>query len=118
MSVRPRWLRFQRRARLTGWQSLGLRALLVLALFAIALGGHWIDREGLVDNSDGHISFTDVLYFTTITVATVGYGDIVPVTTSARMFDTFVVTPVRLFVYLIFLGQPMSSFSNAPGTAG
>lgn len=39
-----------------------------------------------------------------ITVTTVGYGDIVPVTTQARMFDTFVVTPVRLFVWIIFLG--------------
>ena len=39
-----------------------------------------------------------------ITVTTVGYGDIVPVTPQARLFDTFVVTPIRLFVWLIFLG--------------
>lgn len=39
-----------------------------------------------------------------ITVTTVGYGDIVPVTQQARLFDTFVVTPIRLFVWLIFLG--------------
>jgi voltage-gated potassium channel len=37
-------------------------------------------------------------------VTTVGYGDIIPVTDRARLFDTFVVTPVRLFVWLIFLG--------------
>jgi voltage-gated potassium channel Kch len=63
-----------------------------------------LDREGLRDNIDGHISFIDLLYFTMITVTTVGYGDIVPVTNSARLFDTFVVTPIRLFVWLIFLG--------------
>ena len=39
-----------------------------------------------------------------ITVTTVGYGDIVPVTDRARMFDTFLVTPIRIFVWLIFLG--------------
>lgn len=84
--------------------SLGLRAAGVLILIGIALAGHWFDREGLRDNVDGAVSFLDVVYFTMITVTTVGYGDIVPVTTSARLFDTFVVTPVRIFVWLIFLG--------------
>ncbi len=97
-------LHLRRRSSLPDWASLTLRILLALALVGIALGGHWIDRTGLRDNIDGHISFTDVLYFTMITVTTVGYGDIIPVTDSARMFDTFVVTPIRLFVWLIFLG--------------
>lgn len=68
------------------------------------MAGHWIDRDGLRDNVDGVISFVDVLYFTAVTITTVGYGDIVPVTQQARLFDTFVVTPIRLFVWLIFLG--------------
>jgi voltage-gated potassium channel len=86
------------------WASLVLRVLLAFALIGVALAVHWFDREGLRDNVDGHITFADVLYFTVITVTTVGYGDIVPVTVSSRMFDTFVVTPIRLFVWLIFLG--------------
>lgn len=97
-------LHLRRRSALPPWASLVLRILLALLLISIALGGHWIDRDGLRDNIDGHISFVDVLYFTMITVTTVGYGDIVPVTPGARMFDTFVVTPIRLFVWLIFLG--------------
>ena len=84
--------------------SLLLRVLLALGLIGVALAVHWLDRGGLRDNVDGEISFTDVLYFTMITVTTVGYGDIVPVTDRARMFDTFLVTPVRIFVWLIFLG--------------
>ncbi|MFL0412542.1 potassium channel family protein [uncultured Sphingomonas sp.] len=97
-------LHLRRRSSLPDWASLALRVALAFALVSIALGGHWLDREGLRDNIDGHISFKDVLYFTMITVTTVGYGDIVPVTDSARMFDTFIVTPIRLFVWLIFLG--------------
>lgn len=97
-------LHLRRRSRLPAAASLALRILLALGLIGIALGGHWIDRDGLRDNIDGRISFTDVLYFTMITVTTVGYGDIIPVTDGARMFDTFVVTPIRLFVWLIFLG--------------
>jgi len=94
----------QRRSSLSVWQSLLLRAGLVMALVGVALAGHWADRGGLKDNVDGEISFSDVVYFTAITVTTVGYGDIVPVSDRARMFDTFVVTPVRIFVWLLFLG--------------
>ena len=97
-------LTLRRNSRTPIWLSLIWRVLLALALIGIALGGHWFDRDGLRDNIDGVISFVDVLYFTMITVTTVGYGDITPVTDQARLFDTFVVTPIRLFVWLIFLG--------------
>lgn len=94
----------RRRAALSVWQSLGLRALLVVLLASIALLGHWLDRGGLKDNFDNDVSFSDVVYFTTITITTVGYGDIVPVSDRARMFDTLIVTPIRIFVWIIFLG--------------
>ena len=94
----------KRKPKLNVWQSLWVRAVLVCIFVGIAMGGHWLDREGLKDNIDGHVSFSDVVYFTAITVTTVGYGDIVPVSDRARMFDTFVVTPVRLFIWIIFLG--------------
>ena len=94
----------RRRNGTPAWLSLGWRILLALGLIGIALAVHWFDRAGLRDNVDGEISFADVLYFTMITITTVGYGDIVPVTVQARLFDTFVVTPIRLFVWLIFLG--------------
>jgi voltage-gated potassium channel len=96
--------RLRRTGRTSAWVRLLWRVALAGALVAVALLGHWFDRDGLRDNVDGTISFLDVLYFTMITVTTVGYGDIVPVTVQARMFDTFVVTPVRLFVWIIFLG--------------
>lgn len=96
--------------RLSVGASLGLRVLLVLALFGLAVAGHWFERDGLKDNLDNHVSFLDVIYFTAVTVTTVGYGDIVPVSNAARMFDTFVVTPIRLFVWLIFLGTAYSFF--------
>lgn len=99
-----RYLHLRRKSATPAWLSLLWRVLLALALIAIALAVHWFDRDGLRDNVDGAISFSDVLYFTMITITTVGYGDIVPVTQQARLFDTFVVTPIRLFVWLIFLG--------------
>lgn len=107
-ALRPVRPRFYRAGRLGPLTTLAIRAAAVLLLVGIALGGHWIDRAGLRDNTDGAVSFLDIVYFTVITVTTVGYGDIVPVSDSARMFDTFVVTPIRIFVFLIFLGSAYS----------
>ena len=93
-----------RPSRTPAWLALSWRALLAFALIGIALAVHWFDRDGLRQSSGAPVTFADILYFTMITVTTVGYGDIVPVTQQARLFDTFVVTPIRLFVWLIFLG--------------
>lgn len=94
----------QRKSTTPPWLSLVFRVALAVALIGLALVIFWFDRAGLRDNSDGVVSFSDVVYFTMITITSVGYGDIVPVTTQARMIDSFLVTPIRLFVWLIFLG--------------
>jgi voltage-gated potassium channel len=86
------------------WRSLVFRVVLALALVALAFSLLWFDRDGLKDNIDGHLSFADVIYFTAITVTTVGYGDIVPVTEKARLIDALFITPIRLFVWLLFIG--------------
>jgi voltage-gated potassium channel len=100
----------RRRSSLPVWADLAWRVFIIFALIAIVLLVHWVYRDGLRDNLDNSISFIDVLYFTTVTVTTVGYGDIVPVSPEARLFETFVVTPIRLFVWLIFLGTAYSFF--------
>ena len=64
----------------------------------------WFERDSLRDNVDGHISFSDVIYFTMISATTTGYGDIVPVTDRARLFDALVVTPIRVFFLLLLAG--------------
>ncbi|MDH4087663.1 MAG: ion channel [Nitrospira sp.] len=50
------------------------------------------------------MSFSDVVYFTMITVTTVGYGDIVPISTHARLLDALVITPIRFGLWFLFLG--------------
>ena len=80
------------------------RALLVMSLVGLVMSFMWLDRAGLKDNIDGHVSFSDVVYFTMITISTVGYGDIVPVSDRARIIDALFVTPVRVFVLFIFFG--------------
>ena len=100
----------RRRSSLPIWADLAWRVALVFGLIILVLGLHWIGRDGLKDNLDNQISFVDVLYFTTVTVTTVGYGDIVPVSPEARLFEALLVTPIRLFVWLIFLGTAYNLF--------
>jgi len=80
------------------------RIILLVVLVSMVLGIFWWDRDGLRDQIDGDISFSDVAYFTAVTITTVGYGDIVPVTDRARIVDTLFVTPLRLVIWLVFLG--------------
>lgn len=100
----------RRRSPMPMWVDLLWRVGLVFGLISLVLLLHWVGRDGLRDNYDNQISFIDVLYFTTVTVTTVGYGDIVPVTPEARLFESIFVTPIRLFVWLIFLGTAYNLF--------
>ena len=90
------------------WLSIGWRVAAVLGLVGLAIAVHYFDRAGLRDNYDGHVSFLDVVYFTMISITTTGYGDIAPVSTTARMFDALIVTPIRIFVVLLFIGTAYS----------
>ncbi len=101
---RPDYLLLRRKSPWPVWLQLGFRVALVLGLLLFAIAVHWFERHGLEDKLDGHVSFADAVYFTMISITTTGYGDIVPVETHTRMFDALVVTPIRIFFVLIFIG--------------
>ena len=99
---KPKPLR--RAVRLPVWGDLGIRLFAALFLIFIVVMIHWFDRDGLVDAVDGEISFLDVVYFTMISITTTGFGDIAPVTDSARLVEAAIVTPIRFAVFFIFVG--------------
>lgn len=76
---------------------IGLVAATVLVLY-------W-EGEGLLDTQTGKPpDFPSLIYFAMVTITTVGYGDIIPVTTFSKMVDTFVLVPIRFIVLFTFLG--------------
>ncbi|MFM2371132.1 MAG: hypothetical protein RIS85_854, partial [Pseudomonadota bacterium] len=86
------------------WADAALRLGGALALVAIVVLVHWVDRTGLKDTHDGDVSFLDVVYFTMISITTTGFGDIAPVSDRARLVEAVIVTPIRLAVIFIFVG--------------
>jgi voltage-gated potassium channel len=103
-------LQLRRRSRLRPAAQLALRLAIMAALLALIIGFHWMERESLKDTHDGEISFADIIYFTMISATTTGFGDIVPITEEARLFDALVVTPVRIFFLLILAGTAYTFF--------
>lgn len=99
---------FQRRGE-TPLSVLGKRALIAAGCIAFTTMVVYLDRAGYVDNandeSGAHLTILDALYYTTVSLSTTGYGDIVPVTESARMINIFVVTPMRLLFLVVLVGS-------------
>lgn len=105
--IKPKAL-LKRAARLPVWADVSLRLSVAFALIGFVILIHWLDRNGLKDNVDGHISFLDVVYFTMISVTTTGFGDIAPVSDRSRLIESVLVTPVRVAVIFIFVGTAYS----------
>ena len=100
----PTHMTLKRQPRLRPWAQFGLRMAVMLGMIVFIVAFHWFERDALKDQIDGHVSFADVIYFTMISATTTGYGDVVPVTERARLFDALVVTPIRVFFLLLLAG--------------
>ena len=88
------------------WRAVLRRVALALWLVLAVAGLLWLTRDGLRDSAapGRPPGFVAILYFTIVSLTTVGYGDIAPVTEQARLLNTLLLTPVRIFLWLLFLG--------------
>jgi voltage-gated potassium channel len=76
------------------------------ALLAAALVVH-MGRTGYADVTGTPIGFGDALYYATVSLSTTGYGDIVPVTDTARLTTTLVITPLRVLFLIVLIGTTL-----------
>ena len=77
--------------------------VLFLAVFVI-----YLDRDGYRDAQENPLSFLDCLYYATVSLSTTGYGDITPITPSARLINVLVITPLRVLFLIILVGTTLS----------
>lgn len=86
------------------------------ALFAAVIIVY-LDRHGYRDidsgpNPDDPLSFLDCLYYATVSLSTTGYGDITPVTPSARLINVLVITPLRVAFLIVLIGTTVETLTT------
>ena len=79
--------------------AVGLVLFIVLVVFA--------DRDGYRDVTDTPLSLLDCAYYAVVTLSTTGYGDITPISESARLVNVLVVTPARVLFLIILVGTTL-----------
>ncbi len=90
------------------WRALWVRLLIGLMLLGTVVLIVYLDRDSYTDNNaDGEVGLIDAIYYSTVTITTTGYGDIVPNTPSARLINALVVTPMRILFLVVLVGTTL-----------
>jgi voltage-gated potassium channel len=95
------------------------RMLLAAGLLALSAAIVYLDRHGYRDaaHPGRPLSVVGSIYYATVTLSTIGYGDIVPVTTAARLVNTVVITPMRLVFLIILVGTTLQVLTRGQLTS-
>jgi voltage-gated potassium channel len=67
----------------------------------------YLDRHGYRDGNGDGLSLLDAFYYATVSLSTTGYGDITPVTQSARLVNILVITPLRVLFLIVLVGTTL-----------
>ncbi|MGK2317145.1 potassium channel family protein [Gordonia rhizosphera] len=67
----------------------------------------FLDRDGYRDTQDNPLSFLDAMYYSAVTLSTTGYGDITPITPSARLINLLIITPLRVLFLIVLIGTTL-----------
>ena len=59
----------------------------------------------------------DAFYYATVSITTTGYGDITPVSDSARWMTILLVTPARILFLIILVGTTLEVLAEGSRTA-
>jgi len=74
-------------------------------------------RDGYRDAAGGGVSLLDCFYYATVSITTTGYGDITPVSDSARLVTALIITPARLLFLIILVGTTVEALAARTRTA-
>jgi voltage-gated potassium channel len=92
--------------------ALARRVAFAAFLVALVTAAVLLEPEGYDDAVDGAVSVLDAFYYATVSITTTGYGDITPVTDSARLLTAVVVTPARILFLIVLVGTTVEVLTD------
>lgn len=93
---------------------LSIRVAVALGLIAFVATIAYIERAGYRDgDAVGTLSVLDAIYYATVSVTTTGYGDITPVSESARLTNVLLVTPARILFLILLVGTTVEALAGS-----
>jgi voltage-gated potassium channel len=81
---------------------IGAMGALLLAVMIV-----YLDRDGYRDVNEDGVSLLDAFYYATVSLSTTGYGDITPASSSARLVNVLVITPLRVLFLIVLVGTTL-----------
>ena len=87
--------------------SIQRRVVLAVGLVVFVALVAYADRAGYRDSAGGEVSLLDAFYYATVSITTTGYGDIAPVTDTARLLTTVLITPARVLFLILLVGTTL-----------
>lgn len=93
-------------------EAIGRRFAIAVGLLTLMALIVVIQRNGYRDDVDGHVSVLDAFYYSAVSATTTGFGDISPVSDSARFFDLILVTPARVMFLVVLVGTTLEALTE------
>lgn len=87
------------------------RVVFAFFVLAFTVGIIYLDRDGYRDGDDVGLSLLDSIYYATVTLSTTGYGDITPITPTARLVNILLITPLRITFLLVLIGTTLEALT-------
>ncbi len=94
-------------------RAIARRVSYALAALALAVVVVYIDRDGYKDAQENQLSLLDCIYYATVSLSTTGYGDITPITPTARLVNVLIITPLRIFFLIVLVGTTLSALTES-----
>jgi voltage-gated potassium channel len=88
-------------------KQVGRRFVLALLVLVATIVIVFLGRDGYHDNAHGHLDLLGSAYYATVSLSTTGYGDITPVSDSARLVNILLITPLRVLFLIILVGTTL-----------
>ena len=94
------------------------RTALAVGLLAVSAGLVYLGRRGYRDAAHPNqpLSVLASVYYAAVALSTTGYGDIVPVSDTARLVNTVLITPIRVIFLIVLVGTTLEVLTERTRT--